>query len=103
MTNVLIINDADTGVVLLQVTDQPDSDLLTQHMGAIVIASGSNGSVSVPVTGSANQLYYWFVADSSAGDTLLPILSDDGNSISWTSPASSGRPRAGGTLFYGRF
>lgn len=33
MTNVLIINDADTGVALLQITDQPDSDLLTQHMG----------------------------------------------------------------------
>ncbi|APP76876.1 hypothetical protein [Xanthomonas vesicatoria] len=103
MTNVLIINDADTGVVLLQVTDQPDSDLLTQHMGAITIASGSNGSVPVPVTGSANQLYYWFVADSSAGNALLPILSDNGNAISWSSPDSGNTARAGGTLFYGRF
>ncbi|NJC38132.1 hypothetical protein GGR60_002686 [Xanthomonas arboricola] len=103
MTNVLIINDADTGVVLLQVTDQPDSDLLTQHIGAIAIASGSNGSVPVPVTGSANQLYYWFVADSSAGSALLPILSDNGNAISWSSPDSANTARAGGTLFYGRF
>ncbi|KGK59562.1 hypothetical protein NC00_01165 [Xanthomonas cannabis pv. phaseoli] len=103
MTNVLIINDADTGVVLLQITDQPDSDLLTQHMGAITIASGSNGSVPVPVTGSANQLYYWFVADTGAGNSLLPYVSDDGNTISWSSPAANFGARAGGTLFYGRF
>lgn len=103
MTNVLIINDADTGVVLLQITDQSDSDLLTQHMGAIAIVSGSNGSVPVPVTGSANQLYYWFVADTGAGNSLLPYFSDDGNTITWVSPSAMFTARAGGTLFYGRF
>ncbi|MEB1099702.1 hypothetical protein VDP44_10940 [Xanthomonas campestris pv. campestris] len=103
MTTFLRVRDEVTNVVLLEVTDQPDSDLLTQHMGAIGIASGSNGSVAVPITGSANQLYYWFVADSSSGTTLLPILSDNGNTISWSSPDSANQPRAGGTLYYGRF
>ncbi|APP84446.1 hypothetical protein BI317_09925 [Xanthomonas hortorum pv. gardneri] len=103
MTNVLIINDADTGVVLLQITDQADSDLLTQHMGEIAITSGGSGSLPVPVTGSANQLYYWFVADSAAGNSLLPYFSDDGNTITWAAPSSSFGARAGGTLFYGRF
>ncbi|MCC4588771.1 hypothetical protein LL962_16960 [Xanthomonas sp. NCPPB 1067] len=103
MTTFLRVTDPATNVVLLQVTDQPDSDLLTQHMGAVGIASGANGSVAVPITGSANQLYYWFVADSSAGNTLLPILSDNGNTINWSSPDSANSPRAGGTLYYGRF
>ncbi|CAG2089284.1 hypothetical protein XCY_001883 [Xanthomonas arboricola pv. juglandis] len=103
MTTFLRITDAATNVVLLQVTDQADSDLLTQHMGAIAIASGSSGSVAVPITGSANQLYYWFVADSGAGNSLLPSITDDGNTISWASPSASLTARAGGTLFYGRF
>ncbi|NIK50252.1 hypothetical protein [Xanthomonas arboricola] len=103
MTTYLRVTDEATNVVLLQVTDQPDSDLLTQHMGAIGIASGGNGSVGVPITGSANQLYYWFVADSGAGNALLPYITDDGNTITWTSPSATLTARAGGTLFYGRF
>ncbi|MEA9605696.1 hypothetical protein QY702_04340 [Xanthomonas campestris pv. plantaginis] len=103
MTTFLRILDEVTNVVLLEVTDQPSSDLLTQHMGAIGIASGSNGSVAVPVTGSANQLYYWFVAESGAGNSLLPYITDDGNTISWAAPSATLTARAGGTLFYGRF
>ncbi|WP_285445468.1 hypothetical protein [Xanthomonas sp. fls2-241-TYG-148] len=103
MTTFLRVTDEATNVVLLQVTDQPDSDLLTQHMGAIGIASGSAGSVGVPITGSANQLYYWFVADSGAGNSLLPYITDDGNTISWNVPSATLTALAGGTLFYGRF
>ncbi|MBB4722686.1 hypothetical protein KWH07_06065 [Xanthomonas campestris pv. zingibericola] len=103
MTTFLRVRDAATNVVLLEVTDQPDSDLLTQHMGAIGIASGANGSVAVPITGSANQLYYWFVADSGAGNALLPYITDDGNTITWSAPSANLTARAGGTLFYGRF
>ncbi|AMV00040.1 hypothetical protein [Xanthomonas citri] len=103
MTTFLRVKDEATNAVLLEVTDQPDSDLLTQHMGAVSIASGASGSVAVPITGSANQLYYWFVADSSAGNALLPILSDNGNAISWSSPDSANTARVGGTLYYGRF
>ncbi|MBV6785952.1 hypothetical protein KWH02_12240 [Xanthomonas campestris pv. uppalii] len=103
MTTFLRVRDAATNVVLLEVTDQPDSDLLTQHMGAIGIASGASGSVAVPITGSANQLYYWFVADSGAGNALLPYITDDGNTITWSAPPATLTARAGGTLFYGRF
>ncbi|WP_372174428.1 hypothetical protein [Xanthomonas axonopodis] len=103
MTTFLRVKDEATNAVLLEVTDQPDSDLLTQHMGAIGIASGSSGSVAVPITGSANQLYYWFVADSGAGNALLPYITDDGNTIMWTAPSTNSSARAGGTLFYGRF
>ncbi|MBV6799757.1 hypothetical protein [Xanthomonas euvesicatoria] len=103
MTTFLRVTDEATNVVLLQVTDQSDSDLLTQHMGAIGIASGASGSVAVPITGSANQLYYWFVADSGAGNALLPYITDDGNTITWSAPSATLTGRAGGTLFYGRF
>lgn len=103
MTTFLRIRDPATNSVVLEVTDQPDSDLLTQYMGSVAIASGGSGSVAVPTTGSANQPYYWFVADSGAGDALLPVFSDDGNTISWSSPSVSGTARPGGTLFYGRF
>lgn len=105
MTTVLRIRDEATNAVILEVTDQADSDLLTQHMGAVSIAAGTNGSVAVPVLGSANQLYYWFVADTTEGRSRYPSLYDDGNTINWQgafTPGANYSGAVGGTLYYGR-
>ena len=106
MTTFLRIRDPATNAVILEVTDQPDSDLLTQHMGSVAVAANADGSVAVPALGSANQLYYWFVANSAEGNGRYPSLTDNGNTIFWYGAPTAGASNSGavgGTLFYGRF
>ncbi|PPU07825.1 hypothetical protein [Xanthomonas arboricola] len=81
------------------------STRMPSKFGAVAIAAGSSGSVSVPTLGT-NEIYYWFSASSSANLTQSPLFSvnEQAGTISWSYGGGSNMgTQVGGLLTYGRY
>lgn len=87
-----------SGNILVDITTR-----LPRIMGRVALSAGVSGSIAVPASGT-NPLFYWFNANTSTPDfNASPILSDDGNTITWTYLSSIPAYNRPGILVYGRY
>ncbi|WP_115560007.1 hypothetical protein [Xanthomonas arboricola] len=81
------------------------STRMPSKFGAVTIAAGSSGSVTVPSLGT-NEIHYWFTASSSADLAQTPFFSvnEQAGTISWNYGGGSNMgTQLGGVLNYGRY
>lgn len=87
-----------SGNVLVTITTR-----LPRIMGRVTLTAGTNGSVSVPASGT-NPIFYWFNPSTAQPDfNTSPRLTDDGTTITWTYVSANPAFNRGGVLVYGRY
>lgn len=89
-----------SGNILVDITTR-----LPRIMGRVTLSAGVSGSVAVPASGT-NPVFYWFNASAAPLDgsfSASPVLTDDGNTVTWTYLSAIPAYNRSGTLVYGRY